>query len=274
MKTTIILTFLFSVTLSIGQEVSQDSLKKLFNQAHFHSTNSKGDSIKGIQLSNLYLSLDPKSPEAYNNRGLAYQRCKEYRLAIMDFEKARKIDSQNVKPLYNIGNANYNSKNYNLAIKYLDSCVILNPNHVNSYYLLAASYVKLNQRNTALRYFNKALSIEPNHYKSLKDRGLTYTELNKLDLALTDFKKGIALNPNDYEIYAGQAIAYFKMGNWDSSYKSLINAKKLSSDSKIDYFLGMIHLIKKEKPKACACFKEGMEKKNKDALEEYNRNCR
>lgn len=70
---------------------------------------------------------------AYNNRGVAYQRCYKYSKAMTDYKKSISIDRNGFQPFYNIGLTYHDMGKFQTAIKYFDSTLVLNPSHVRSY---------------------------------------------------------------------------------------------------------------------------------------------
>jgi tetratricopeptide (TPR) repeat protein len=73
--------------------------EEFFEQGKKYSTAENAD--KAIDYYNKAIKIDPKLAKAYNNRGIAYIRKKEYYLAIADFNKAIKLDPNDGKPYNN-----------------------------------------------------------------------------------------------------------------------------------------------------------------------------
>jgi tetratricopeptide (TPR) repeat protein len=106
-----------------------------------------------LEYWNRVLQDQPETPEAYNNRGLAFYEMKRYQKAIQDYSRAIELNAEQEKAYNNRGNAYYALKNYQLA----------------------------------LNDFNRSLQLRPNYSKARLNRGLAYYQLDKGELACVDF---------------------------------------------------------------------------------------
>ena len=98
---------------------------------------------------------------AYNNRGFAYRRLKQYHRAIQD---------------------------YNEAIR-------LNPRYAGAYNNRGIGYANLKQYRRAIQDYNEALLINPRYAKLYANRGLAYEQLEQKQLAIRDYRKFLSLRP-------------------------------------------------------------------------------
>lgn len=107
------------------------------------------------------IKITPQESEAWNQRGIYYSKHKQYKKALLDYQKSVELNPKNDKPYYNMGILLCRLKKYDLAIRAYDQSLILSPLSENYYY----------------------------------NRGLTYLNLKKYDLAISDFKKAIQIKP-------------------------------------------------------------------------------
>ena len=109
------------------------------------------------------IAANPKVPEAYNNRGLAFYNLKLYQEAIKDFSQSIRM-----KPKY--------AEAYN--------------NRGNAYY-------ELDQYEKARADFDQSIQIKPRYSKAHLNRGLAYYQMENLDQACKDFKRACDLGECD-----------------------------------------------------------------------------
>jgi hypothetical protein len=105
------------------------------------------------------IAANPKVPEAYNNRGLAFYNLELYQEAIKDFSQSIRM-----KPKY--------AEAYN--------------NRGNTYY-------ELDQYEKARADFDQSIQIKPKYSKAHMNRALAYYQMEDLDQACKDFKRACDL---------------------------------------------------------------------------------
>jgi Tetratricopeptide repeat/TPR repeat len=109
------------------------------------------------------IAANPRQPEAYNNRGLAFYNLKLYQQAIEDFSQALRLNPQYAEALNNRGNAFY----------------------------------ALDQYERAEADFNQSLRLKPNYSKAHLNRGLVYFQMQKMDQSCEDFMSACDLGECD-----------------------------------------------------------------------------
>jgi tetratricopeptide (TPR) repeat protein len=105
------------------------------------------------------LALNPKSAEAYNNRGNAYDRKGDYDEAISDLNQAIQLDPKNTVVYNNRGYA-YNGKgDYHQAISDLNQAIRLNPKY--AYAGRGYAYCHKGDYDRAISNFDQAIRLNP-----------------------------------------------------------------------------------------------------------------
>jgi len=115
----------------------------------------------------------------------------DFKLAIVNLEKAISADSNNVSTLYMLGYSYYHSGNYKESVSTFNRLISLKPVENSAYY-----------------YRGKARNNMANETKNIAN-----TESEKLLLAaIRDFSKAIQLSPEDIKLYQNRALAYRDYG--------------------------------------------------------------
>ena len=118
---------------------------------------------KAISYLGRSIQMDPKSADAYNNRGNAYRNLKQYPKALQDYNKAIQLNPNFAKAYNNRGNIYYDQRNFQQAIS----------------------------------NYNKSISLNPNYSLGYLNRGLAYQQLKKSSLACKDLQKACQLGDCD-----------------------------------------------------------------------------
>ena len=112
--------------------------------------------------------------------------------ALKDFRKVIKIDPKNAKSHYILGKI-YQMKNQSdLAIEeYTKAIKFDSENNIDDYriyYNRGNSYYKINQLSSAIEDYTKAIKINPNNAKIYYNRGLVYDRKGKLEKAIQELE--------------------------------------------------------------------------------------
>lgn len=86
-----------------------------YNRARAHS--DRGDFATSVSDNTEAINREPKHEKAYYNRGISYQRTKQYGLAIADLRKALSFNEDSPSRRYNLAIVLYEARQYSEAIK-------------------------------------------------------------------------------------------------------------------------------------------------------------
>ena len=256
-----------------------------------------------LKAVNAELMKDPKNPDLYNKRALAYMAIKEFPEAVNDAKRAIRIDS--VKPAYylTLVNVYFVQNNTRLAKELLEITVKKFPENTESLLKLAELYFLVKQYQKGIDYVNKALKVDPNIAKAYYIKGSIYREsgdttkaissletaveqdntygdafydlgilyaARKNPLAFDYYASALRLNPASQDILYARAKLLQDLGKMDqaiSEYQAIITKYKTCDNCY--YNLGAIYLtIKKDNQKALENFTKAIGQ-NPNYLEAY-----
>ncbi|MCM0667227.1 O-antigen ligase family protein [Flavobacterium tyrosinilyticum] len=217
------------------------------------------------------------------------------------YQKALKIDSQNIYVLQNIGFCYYNTGKNDLAIKFFKKTLEY-PGSDNGRieYYIGICYLNLNDKVNADKYFqlsknknyvsakqSNSIALNGNEQAVFEKRkndlliayyiteGQKFEERKKMDQALLSFKK--ALKIDSKSIYAAQNIGfhYLKIGEYKKGISFLLDALKYPglNDGKTEYFLAICYLNENDKSNACKYFNIAKNKNYATSQQAINENC-
>jgi len=178
------------------------------------------------------IEADAEDAKAYNNRGVAFARLKQYETAISDYDKAIKIKPDYANAFYNRGIAYAVLEQYETAIADYDKAIDLNPKNAAAYNNRGTAYVDLEQYETAIANYDKAIEIEPDYAEAFSNKVIAYLSLGQYEKAITDFNKAIKIDPqNMSHIHNRTAALAFKI----SEQERVIMSARLEKEYKKKY---------------------------------------
>lgn len=156
---------------------------------------------------NKCIALIPNNADYYYNRGILKERMSDYNGAINDFNSCLSIDENYLKSYLNRAYSKSKSNDLNGAINDYTFYLKFNPKNSNAYFNRGMIKSNQNLNSEAILDFDCALKVEPNNSEILQSRAVSKAVLGRKD-ALSDFNKVIQLNPSKPESYINRAIYY------------------------------------------------------------------
>jgi hypothetical protein len=118
------------------------------------------DPDKALAYWNKAIRANPKSPEAYNNRGVAYYNLKRYPQAVKDYNQAIRMRPEDAIAFNNRGNAYYEMSKYEPAVSDYNKSIGLNPQYANAYLNRGLVHYQMDKDNQACADFKKACDLK------------------------------------------------------------------------------------------------------------------
>jgi hypothetical protein len=115
---------------------------------------------KALDYWNKAIRTNPKSPEAYNNRGLAFYNLKRYQKAVKDYSQAIRMNPEDPIAYNNRGNSYYEMMKYEPAQSDYNKSITLNPQYANAYLNRGLVYYQMDKNDQACVDFKKACDLK------------------------------------------------------------------------------------------------------------------
>ena len=164
---------------------------------------------KAIKYSNTIIAIDSTSPKGFYNRGCIYQIQDEDSLAILDYNKALKLNSDYSDAYYNRGIIYEERGDYDKALEDYNKAIKLNPSYIIDVYTNRGNtYLAKEVYDKAIADYSKILNIDSTHTKAYSNRAGAYIMQKEYDKALTDCNKAIALDSTNINAYQKRASVY------------------------------------------------------------------
>lgn len=148
---------------------------------------------------NLSFGQNKTEAEKVVKEGIALHDKGDYKGAIAKYDKALKLDKDNLFALVEKAMSLMYSQKNEEAIKTCQQALSKHDKDENLkliYVTLGNAYDGIGKPVKALESYNKGIKEFPNFYQLYFNKGVTLSGMNKLDEALECFEKSVKLNPN------------------------------------------------------------------------------
>ncbi|MFC1624162.1 tetratricopeptide repeat protein [Candidatus Omnitrophota bacterium] len=174
---------------------------------------NKGNLRQALLDYNKAIRIDPEYIEAYNNRGNIYQNKGEVTQAISDYNKVIEIDPHYAEAYNNRGSAFLNKGDATKALLDFNKAIEIDPRYANAYNNRGNAHQNKGDLNQATSDYNKAIEINPGHARAYNNRGNVFQNKGEFDQAISDYNKAIEINPELVSAYNNRGSAYQNKGN-------------------------------------------------------------
>ena len=159
--------------------------------------------ITGNEIINNKDYQDTLGTDVLSNIGDKLQDQGNYMLSIDVYNKALRIDPDDVNALEGIGLSLNQLGNYTQAIPYFDKALKLDPNHIWSLTNKGWALNELGNYTQAIPYFDKALKLDPTLVDAINLKGKALYKIGNITEANICFDKALKLDPNNTEAREG-----------------------------------------------------------------------
>jgi tetratricopeptide (TPR) repeat protein len=146
--------------------------------------------------------------------------------ALVNYEKALKINPSAAELYTPVANIYYQKDDYALAETYLTKAETNSANNAETVFLRGLLHFKRNENEKALAAFDKAVSLDSNLIEAFLYQAEVYDRLNKDKEAIAAYRKTVELDPKFIEAWFDLAVANYNQGNYaeaETAYKKVID---------------------------------------------------
>ena len=174
------------------------SLEINYNQANTHTLmgftfKQLGSEKEAINSFRNAISINPDYKEAYVQLGQMYHS-KNDSLALIYYDKALSIDSNDELVIYNKAVFYQNKLDWNNALEMYAELHSINPFHASGHYNLGFINMELNLFDIATNNFSDAIYSDPNFFEAYYSRGICFENLGNIAQAESDYRRAIEIN--------------------------------------------------------------------------------
>lgn len=219
--------------------------------------------------------LNPNNASAWGERGHVKLMIKDFQGAIYDYEKSVSIYNKSPQAFYNLALAYDKSGNKITAIKYYTNALNLNPNYIEALMNRGIARFDVKDFSGAITDFSTFITLKPQNPLIYVLRANAYDEIGNKQLAMADYQKAIELKYNFLPAYLNRAIAWFRQNNYQEAWKDILKAWQINQQNpEVLYWKGMINIARGNKREGCVDLKAAADKGFQSAKTDWEKYCK
>ncbi len=199
----------------------------------------RGQEAEAIPVLDGVLKAMPNNPDAYYQRGLAYENLDLPEKALADYVACLKLDDLRTDALNNKAVQLAKLKRYDEAIAAFTELVDLDREDFLGYRNRALCRFDMHDTAGALQDYETALKLNPDDSSSWFQRGNVYLSIDNLDAAESDFSRSLELDPEFAKAWMNRGVVRYRKGQKPLAAEDLTRAQALDSNivvPSIDFF--------------------------------------
>jgi len=174
---------------------------------------SDGDTKNALLSFDKAISLDSDNASAHSNRGkLYFDQLNEYEKALADFNAALNLNQNKVKTLIERGNLFYTTGFFEKAWRDYSRAISIQKDHALAYYNRGLLSIRRGDMQTAARDLEQAASIEPDNSAIHGNLGVAYLGSKNILMSLNSLEHALFLDPKNALARYNYARALSKAG--------------------------------------------------------------
>jgi len=166
---------------------------------------------------NKAVRIDSTEAEPWYNRGIVLSELKDYQKAIDDFTRVIQLRPSYPEPYYNRGLARDFLKDYDGAVQDYSKAIALKADFPEAYHNRGLARLDMGNNREALNDFTRALQYKPGFAEAFYNRGLCRFNLSDYSGAVQDFNDAIRIDTTQYAYYSSRGAAKAASGSFDDA---------------------------------------------------------
>ena len=139
----------------------------------------------------------------------------------------------NIKQIFDLAFENQNKKNYRAAIILYEKINKIDPKIKNVQFNLGIIYEELNETQKAIDCYERVINIDPLFIHPYNNLGLIFRKLGQQEKAIKYFNKIIEINPNYSKGYNNLGTIFVDQGKYKEAVENYVAAIESDNDNKI-----------------------------------------
>jgi tetratricopeptide (TPR) repeat protein len=182
------------------------------------------------------VKINPSLTEAHTNLGNMYLKKGWAQDAIAQYMLGLNVVSDDPKAHYNLANAYYQTGQFGEAIFQYKKAIELQPDFVDAYRNMSNIYRRQKLFSKAILELKMALNITPDDAETYKYLGDVYREKGDYSSAIMQYKRALRIEPDSFGANISLAYGYLDSARLEEAVAQFIIAIRLNPSETIAYF--------------------------------------
>lgn len=169
--------------------------------------------------------------------GIAAYLAKDYKAALVDFEKAKALNFPEPRLYYYFEQIYLESGDTTKALNAIKEGYSKNPKDNLLVIEMVNLYIKINEAKSAIEYLNKAKALDPTNKTLYFAEGSLWDKLDNADSAKIAYENALKIDPMYFDatynlgvLYYNQAVKMYDLANKESETKAYLEKKTKADD--------------------------------------------
>lgn len=189
-----------------------------------------GQTGKGIELLGKAIQCHPMVSQFYSNRAEMHRLVGNFQQAVADGEHAIRLDPKSPIAHSNLGIAYYHQDNLEKAEACQKQAINLDPNYLPAINNLGSIYRDRKDKAAAIAMYHKALAIQPAYVEAANNLGAVLVEMENPEEGLKILVDVIRARPKYAEAHCNVGNAFLALENFEKAELAFKNAMGLMPD--------------------------------------------
>lgn len=201
----------------------------------------KNPSKKDLQELDSIIKIEP-SADNYYLRGYLKYTAKDFKEALLDYNKSIELDDDNFKAFFSRGMLKDKLADFNGAILDYTKCITLNKESSKAYFNRGFSKSNISDIKGAIEDYSKCIALNPENKAAFLNRGILKKDQNFYDEALIDYDSAIAIDNDFLDAVQSRAILKALMNRKDAM-QDFNAAIRIAPDDGESYYNRAVYII-------------------------------
>lgn len=181
---------------------------------------------QAIELLKACVAEAPQSPALQGALGVALLSARRFEEAIVELDKAAKLDPTHQPALVSSGDAHLRLNRFDKAQQFFTLAIENDPFDATARFLLGKTLVALKRPDEARSQLQKAVELLPDFPAAQFDLGIVLAEAKDHDRAIGHFKQTVRLEPDNDRAYYQLGLSQLALQQMESATKSFREATR------------------------------------------------
>jgi protein O-GlcNAc transferase len=166
------------------------------------------------------IAVEPAYVEAWVNRGITLAQLGRFEEALASYDRAAVLRAADAAIWHNRGNALNELSRFTEAVASYDRAITLQPDHAGAFYNRGNALAALERFGEAVASYDRVIALNPGHAEAFNNRGNVLAAQKRFDAAVASYEMAIARKPGYAAALINHGLALYELKRFDEALTS------------------------------------------------------